>query len=95
MIKHVVLFKLKNISTENIEEAKNILLDMKGRIKELKYIEVGIDVTRSDRSYDIALLTRFEYIEDLEAYQMNPLHMEVADYMVSVAESIVVVDYET
>lgn len=95
MIKHIVLFKLKDISVDGVKKANKTLLSMKGKIMELKKIEVGIDITRSDRSYDIVLITRFENIQDLKAYQMNPLHMEVADYMVSVAESIVVVDYET
>ncbi|MGZ7160988.1 MAG: Dabb family protein [Methanobacterium sp.] len=95
MIKHIVLFKLKDREAENIEKAKNTLLDMKGKIKELKHIEVGIDVTNSDRSYDIALLTKFNSVQDLEAYQNNPLHIGVAEYMVSVGESIVVVDYES
>ncbi|MGZ7117450.1 MAG: Dabb family protein, partial [Methanobacterium sp.] len=64
MIKHIVLFKLKDREAENIEKAKNTLLDMKGKIKELKHIEVGIDVTNSDRSYDIALLTKFNSVQD-------------------------------
>ena len=94
MIKHVVLFKLKNRNIESIEKAKNTLSDMKGKINELKHIEVGIDITNSDRSYDIALLTKFNSIQDLEAYQNNPLHVEVAEYMFSYSESIVTVDYE-
>ncbi|MGZ7096622.1 MAG: Dabb family protein [Methanobacterium sp.] len=94
MIKHIVLFKLKDREAESIEKAKNTLLDMKGKIKELKHIEVGIDVTNSNRSYDIAILTKFNSVQDLEAYQNSPLHIGVAEYMVSIGESIVTVDYE-
>ncbi|HEX3014469.1 MAG TPA: Dabb family protein [Methanobacterium sp.] len=42
---------------------------MKGKIPELKDIEVGIDITHSDRSYNLALITKFESINDLEVYQ--------------------------
>jgi len=52
MITHIVLFKLKDNSKESIEKAQNILRGMEGRIPELKDIEVGVDITRSDRSYD-------------------------------------------
>lgn len=42
---------------------------MKGKIPELKDIEVGIAITHSDRSYNLALITKFESITDLEVYQ--------------------------
>lgn len=95
MIIHIVMFKFKNRTEESIEKAKNMLLDMEGKIGELKHIEVGRDITHSDRSYDVALLTKFESAEDLKSYQINPLHVKVAEYLVSVADSIVAVDYES
>jgi hypothetical protein len=95
MITHIVLFKLNDKSIESLEKAKNILMGMNNKIRELKHIEVGIDITNSNRSYDMALLTKFDSIKDLEAYQVNPLHVEVAEYMISIRESTVVVDYES
>lgn len=95
MITHIVLFKLNDKSTESLKKAVNLLRSMECKIPELKNIEVGMDITNSGRSYDIALLTKFDTVEDLEAYQINPLHVEVAEYMVSAGESIVAVDYES
>ena len=95
MITHIVMFKLKNKNSERIEKAKNILMDLEGKIKELRHIEVGIDITNSNRSYDIVLLTKFDNVEGLEAYQINPLHVEAAEYLVPASESIVAVDYES
>ena len=95
MITHIVLFKLKDESAENIEKARNILMDMDGKIPELKGIEVGVDVTHSDRSYNLALMTKFDSLESLEAYQINPLHVGVSKHMVSVSASIVAVDFES
>ncbi|WP_424354311.1 Dabb family protein [Methanobacterium sp. MBAC-LM] len=95
MITHIVLFKLKDESAENIEKARNILMDMDGKISELKGIEVGVDVTHSDRSYNLALMTKFDSLESLEAYQINPLHVGVSKHMVSVSASIVAVDFES
>lgn len=93
MITHVVLFKFKDSSS--VEKAREVLLGLKGKIPQLRHIEVGADVLHSERSFDIALLTRFDTLEDLEAYQMHPLHVEVAKFISSVRESAVAVDYES
>lgn len=95
MITHIVLFKLKDESAESIEKAKNTLMDMDGKIPELKDIEVGINITHADRSYNLALVTKFDSLESLEAYQINPIHVGVSKYMVSVSTSIVAVDFES
>jgi len=67
MITHVVLFKLKDRSVQSVEKAKDVLLGLKSKIPFLRYIEVGTDVLHSERSYDIALITKFDSIEDLQA----------------------------
>lgn len=95
MITHIVLFKLKDRSIESLEKARNILMSMENKIPELKHIEVGINITNSEISYDIALLTKFNSVEDLKAYQNNPLHLEIAEYVFSVEKSRVVVDYKS
>jgi len=95
MITHIVLFKLNDKSKENLEKTADILMGMKGIISELKHIEVGIDVTHSDRSYDLALMTKFDSVADLNAYQTHPVHVKVAEYILSVRESTVTVDFES
>ncbi|VVB84139.1 Stress responsive A/B Barrel Domain protein [uncultured archaeon] len=93
MITHIVLFKMKD--RKNVEKAKAVLMGMKGRISQLRHIEAGIDVLHSERSYDLALVTKFDSIEELKAYQANPVHVDVSKYMVSVRESSITVDYES
>lgn len=95
MITHIVFFKLKDRSPRNVEKARDVLLGMKGRIPQLRHLEVGVDVLHSERSYDIALVTKFDSLAELEAYQKHPVHVEVAKYMISVRESSVTVDYES
>lgn len=95
MITHIVLFKLKDSSPSNVEKARDVLLGMEGRIPELRHLEVGIDVLRSERSYDLALVAKFDSLEELQAYQKHPVHVEVAKYMTSVRESAVAVDYQS
>lgn len=75
MFTHIVFFKLKEATRDNVDKVKNILLSMEGRINELKGLEVGLDVIKSDRSYDIALVTRFESKEDYEVYAVCDYHV--------------------
>lgn len=95
MITHIVLFKLAHPTLENLTATRDKLLSMDGRIDVLRHLEVGVDVVRSERSYDIALTTRFDSLEDLQAYQIHPYHAgDVVPHMKTVCSSIVAVDYE-
>ncbi|TSK05835.1 MAG: Dabb family protein [Geobacter sp.] len=95
MIVHIVLFKLKEATAENVEKAKMRLLSMEGKVEMLRHLEVGVDLIRSERSADVALYTKFDSLEDLQAYQVHPYHAnEVAAYMKSVCSSVVAADYE-
>ena len=96
MITHIVLFKLTAPTLENLTATRNKLLSMDGKVDLLRHLEVGVDVIRSERSYDIALTTRFDSLEDLQAYQIHPYHAgDVAPHMKAVCSSIVAVDYES
>jgi hypothetical protein len=93
MITHIVFFKLSDPA--DIPATADLLRSMKGKISELRHLEVGVDVIRSERSYDIALVTRFDSLDALQAYQVHPYHAEiVVPHMKSVSTSIVAVDYE-
>ena len=96
MITHVVLFKLKEQSEEARERVKALLSSMEGRIGELRHLEVGTDIVRSERSYDLALITRFDSLEDLKSYQGHPYHVdEVLAHLKDACSAVVAVDYET
>jgi len=93
MLTHIVFFKLKDGSAESVERTAQVLRNMEGQIEELKSIEVGVDVLHSDRSYDIALITKFESMEALNAYQIHPVHQKVIEHMSQVREASVAVDF--
>lgn len=94
MITHVVLFKLKDRSPETMEKVAEALRGLEDRVPVIKSIDVGVDVLRSQRSYDIALTVRVETLADLDAYQKHPEHVKVADYIAQVRDHVAVVDYE-
>lgn len=95
MITHVVCFKLKDRSPDNVRKTQEVLLGMKGKIPELLKLEVGADVLHSDRSYDIVLISKHESLAGLEGYQVHPVHKEVIVYMKTVVETSVAVDFES
>ena len=96
MITHIVLFKLADPSGENLAATRDKLLSMGGKIDLLRHLDVGVDVIRSERSYDIALTTCFDSLDDLQSYQIHPYHAgEVVPHMKAVCSSIVAVDYES
>ena len=95
MVTHIVLFKLSDPTPENLSATRDKLLSMRGNIAQLRHLEAGIDIIRSERSYDIALITKFDSLQDLQAYQVHPYHAgEVVPHMKSVCSSIASVDYE-
>lgn len=95
MFTHIVFFKLKDKSKENVEKARDILLSMEGKIAQLKGLEVGADVVHSGRSFDIALVTRFDSHKDMDDYQVSDYHVnQVLKNLKPMLESSAAVDYE-
>lgn len=93
LITHIVFFKFKD--SANISITKDKLLALNGKVPQLRHLEVGVDVIRSERSYDLALVSKFDNLDDLQAYQVHPDHQEVLKFINGVKESVVAVDYES
>jgi len=94
MITHIIFLKLKD-SASNAEKIKALLLDMEGKVPQLRHVEVGLNVQGSERAYDLALVTKFDSLDDLEAYKIHPVHVEVGKQIALVKEAAASVDYES
>lgn len=96
MITHVVLMRFKPENKQaNIQEARTRLRAMFGRVASLRALEVGAHIEPpSPRSYDLALITRFDDQAGLHAYADDPVHVEVKAFLAGVLESAAVVDFE-
>ncbi|BAF70806.1 Dabb family protein [Nitratiruptor sp. SB155-2] len=93
MVRHIVFMKFPDFSLA--KKAKEKLLSMKEHIDVLKEIEVGINFSRSQRSYDLALVTTFDNKEDLETYRVHPYHQdEIVAWLKEIGTETKVVDYE-
>ncbi len=97
MINHIVLFKLKPYPAEEkeaiLQEVKTLLESLQEKIDVLKYIEVGINYELESKSHDLALISHFASVEDLDAYRVHPEHVKVTHRMAEVVESRAAVDF--
>ncbi len=99
MIKHIVMWKLKEIAAggtkiENAKKMKLQLESLKDKIKQIKFIEVGINFINSDEAYDVVLYSEFETEENLSIYQNHQEHLKVANFVKSIIDKRAVVDYK-
>lgn len=99
MIKHIVMWKLKDFAEgkdkiENAEFIKMSLEELRYKIKQIKFLEVGININNSEQAYDAVLYSEFENMEDLNLYKNHPEHLKVSDFCKKVRSARVVTDYE-
>lgn len=99
MIKHIVMFKLKEADGkteyENALEAKKRFDNVIAEVKELKKGEVVINSKDAPESnYTIALICEFDDIAALNAYQVHPAHVEFGKFIGTVKTDRACIDYE-
>ena len=94
MIRHIVLFKIKDEYKEEIPQLVKNFYGMKGKIEGMTDLEAGADILHSERSYDVALITTFDTRAAFDAYQTHPVHMPVKKRMGEVRVSSVACDFE-
>ena len=94
MVKHIVFFKLPDSAKAKQEALKERIMSLQGKIDVLLHIEVGINFSPEERAFDLALITEFKCKEDLHAYAVHPLHLEVVAFIKSLNAMSKVVDYE-
>jgi hypothetical protein len=95
MIKHIVLFKFKDINKISfMQEAKTDLENLVNSIEELKGMEIGINYLTDDNMPDLSLTSTFENKEGLEVYKTHPEHLKVVEKIKPMAIGRWVVDYE-
>lgn len=94
MVKHIVMWTLKEKNQDKALEIKNGLEGLKEKLSYIKFIEVGINFNTTDSAYDIVLNSDFETKEDLNKYQVSEEHLEVAAKVRDAVSKRAVVDYE-
>ena len=99
MIKHIVMWKLKNEAegnskTRNIELVKEKLLSLKPVISQISSLEVGENFNASDAAFDLVLITAHHDKKALSGYIIHPSHKDAAVFIGNVVAERKVVDFE-
>lgn len=100
MVVHIVLWRLHDnapngrTKEENARELKRRFEALNGAIAGLTRCELGIDISRTAESADVALLSEFESAAALQAYQSHPLHQDIVAFLKGIRSERRVVDYE-
>jgi hypothetical protein len=100
MVVHIVFWRLHEHAAngrskqENALELKRRFEALVGVVPGLARCEVGIDISRTDDSADLALYSEFDSKAALEAYQPHPAHKEIVGFLKDVRTERRVVDYE-
>ncbi len=98
MVKHIVLFKLRNDIAEETRRAaalrfKEAIEELPAKIDVIRNIEVGLNIN-PDETWTIALYSEFDTLDDVRAYALHPDHVAAGKLLAEVKESRACVDYE-
>lgn len=99
MVKHIVMWKLKESAHGNQKDANALLIkekleDLNGRIDGVLKIEVGIDFL-GNGNFDVVLYAELSSRDALDVYQNHPLHQAVLPFIREAVEDRKAVDFET
>ena len=80
-----------------MENAKRMKekIEALNKLDEVISVEVGLNVSKSGKAFDIALYSVFESEEKLNTYRNHPEHQKVVEFINKVTSDVTVVDYET
>lgn len=98
MVKHIVLFKLKDeVSADEKLAAMNnfkaAIEALPAKIPVIRKIEVGLNMNLGE-TWNIALYSEFDTLDDVKSYAVHPDHVAAGKLLATVKESRACVDYE-
>jgi hypothetical protein len=98
MIKHVVMWKLKDeaegdAKMQNKKLIKEKLLDLKQIIAQIESLEIGENINPAEAAFDLVLISTHSDQDALAAYISHPAHKEVASFIGKVVAERKVVDF--
>ncbi len=97
MLRHVVMWRFADeaegkTKQENMEYIRERLYALPAIIPEIRRMEIGFDISHTEMSYDMMLITEFDSEEALKYYKNHPEHVKVSKYVAKVRVARTVVD---
>ena len=98
MVKHIVLFKLKDEAPAEQKQAamnnfKKAIEALPAKISVIRKVEVGLNINPGE-TWSIALYSEFDTLADVKFYATHPDHVAAGALLAEVKESRACVDYE-
>jgi len=94
MLQHYVLMKYqKGTSDEHIAEFCRRMLALRNSIAGIEHLEIGRDVLRDARSWDLILIMRFVSVAALRGYQQHPEHQALMAFNQPFVANVASVDF--
>jgi len=99
MVKHVVMWKLKehaegNNKALNQKLMKEKLLSLKPIIAQIDSLEVGINTNPTEAAFDLTLISTHQSSQALKEYIDHPAHKDVVGFVQKIVAERKVVDFE-
>mgnify|MGYP002519565645 FL=1 len=98
MVKHIVMFKLKE--TLSAEEKLDVMNRFKAAIEALpatisviRKVFVGLNINEAEQ-WDICLESEFDSLDDVKLYAAHPAHVAAAGILKDAKQDRACVDYE-
>ncbi|NDV59719.1 Dabb family protein [Bacteroides sp. 519] len=97
MVKHIVLFKLKDeipadVKQEIANNFKQAIEALPPVIDVIRKIEVGININPGE-TWHIALYSEFDSLDDVKVYATHPAHVEAGKIIADAKDNRACVDY--
>jgi hypothetical protein len=98
MIKHIVLFKLKDEVPQDEKmrlatKFKEAIENLPAKIPYIRNIEVGFNINPGE-NWNIALYSEFDTLEDVKLYAIHPEHLAAGKIIAQIKENRACVDYK-
>ena len=95
MLQHYVLVRYeKSTGDEHIAEFCRRMLALRSTIEGIEYLEIGRDILRDARSWDLILIMRFASVAALRSYQQHPEHQKVMAFNQRFVTEVASIDFE-
>lgn len=97
MVKHIVLFKLKDeVPAEEklavMTKFKKAIEALPAKISVIRKVEVGLNIN-PEETWDIALYSEFDTLEDVKSYATHPCHVAASQILADIKQGRACLDY--
>ena len=94
MVKHLILFRLKEKTPQSARQLMDAFIGLPEKIEEIQHLEVGEDFETTPKSFVVTLSVEFGNREALSAFSIHPEYVPVLDLIHEICSEYAVVDME-